>query len=565
MTDASRLLSISSPRSTLSSRMAPMIAAAIAAAACSSQGGTPGAPVDSGVSGGAAGGASGAAPHGGATQGSSAHGGSGNGGTGQPSGATGGVGGAGAGAAMGGFTVNRQVPDWDAELRLPSAQDSNSDPHVFETTLDARVSEIEVVPGKRTPFWSYSGVLPGPFIHVRRGDRAIIHFKNELPEPTTIHWHGLRIPSEMDGTPGHSQPEIEPGQSFTYDFVVPDAGLFWYHPHVNSAKQVGNGLYAPFLVDEEEDKNVTAKLGDELTLVLSDASISESGALEPADSGGDLGTLFGREGNTLLVNGKVQPTLKVRSGLLQRWRIVNTSRARYYQIALKEHRFRRIGGDGGRMEAPVDSDMVVVVPAERSDVLIVPVGEPGTRVPVRWVPYDRGFGTTFARPEQDLFYIEFVGDPVEPPEALPSPQRSIEALDLQGATPVEMELTQNSGTGEPLELGINGIPASRAVPLQAALGETQIWTITNPTIDFAHPFHLHGYFFQVLDEDYRPVHPLEWKDTADVPVKGTLRIGVRFDDRPGMWMYHCHLLDHADAGMMGMVEVGSEMSGHDMH
>ncbi len=176
----------------------------------------------------------------------------------------------------------------------------------------------------------------------------IVHFSNALPQSTTVHWHGMQVPIEMDGVPGASQPPVEPGGSFTYDFVVPDAGLFWYHPHVMSAAQVGFGLYGPLLVEDPDDP---VKVADELVLVLSDIAMDEDGTMHPADSGGILGALLGREGNHVLVNGRIRPTLTVRDGALQRWRIVNSAKSRYFELVLGDGQpFELIGVDGGHME-----------------------------------------------------------------------------------------------------------------------------------------------------------------------------------------------------------------------
>src|SRR5215813_4191543 len=162
-----------------------------------------------------------------------------------------------------------QPPGWDRDLKLREAVDLNPDPKIVEINLDARVAPVEVTPGVRADAWTYDGGIPGPLIRARVGDRVIVHFTNHLPKPTTVHWHGLRIPNSMDGVPDVSQPEVAPGEAFTYDFVVPDAGLFWYHPHVMSAAQVGFGLYGPMLV---EDPKETQQIGvqDDLVVVLSD-------------------------------------------------------------------------------------------------------------------------------------------------------------------------------------------------------------------------------------------------------------------------------------------------------
>jgi FtsP/CotA-like multicopper oxidase with cupredoxin domain len=443
-----------------------------------------------------------------------------------------------------------QPLDWDAAVRLQSATDTNPDPHVFETNLTARVGNVEIVAGKQTPVWSYDGVLPGPLIRLSAGDNLIVHFRNDLPAPTTIHWHGLRIPAAMDGTPGHSQSEVLPGTSFTYEFVVPDPGLYWYHPHVDSAAQVGFGLYGSILVDDPDEP---ASLGDELVLVLSDIAVNDEGGLESPDSGGDFGTIFGREGNVLLVNGRQNPIVEAHAGLRQRWRIVNAAKSRYFQLALKDHSFTRIGGDGGRIEAPIQSEMLVLTPGERADVLVEPHGVPGTTLAVRWVPFDRGYGTTFNRPEEELFRIRLTKDAAATPTPLTSLERTIVPIDTSSATNVSLELTKNDQNGK-LAMGINGIPSWDAMPLQAALGETQMFVVKN-TMDFAHPFHLHGFFFQPLDENNAPIHPLEWKDTIDVPAQKTTKFVVAYDARPGMWMFHCHILDHAEAGMMGMLDL----------
>jgi len=143
--------------------------------------------------------------------------------------------------------------------------------------------------------------------------------------------------------------------------------------------------------------------------------------------------------------------------------------------------------------------------------------------------------------------VELEGTRAETP-ALPEITRSITPLSTVGATPITLSLDQVSVT--PFKLGINGVAFEDSDPIMAEIGETQIWTVTN-TVPFAHPFHLHGFFFQVLS----PAGPLEWKDTFNVPVDGTIQLVVRYDDRPGMWMFHCHILDHADAGMMGSLHV----------
>ncbi len=133
---------------------------------------------------------------------------------------------------------------WADGVKLNELPDLNPDPNIVEVNLVAKLADVEVAPGKVVRAWTYNGGLPGPLIKARVGNRLIVHFRNELDQPTTVHWHGVRVPIEMDGVPGHfAAARSSKGESFDYDFVVRDAALYWYHPHVMSAAQVGFGLY----------------------------------------------------------------------------------------------------------------------------------------------------------------------------------------------------------------------------------------------------------------------------------------------------------------------------------
>jgi FtsP/CotA-like multicopper oxidase with cupredoxin domain len=357
----------------------------------------------------------------------------------------------------------------------------------------------------------------------------------------------------MDGVPLHSQPEVKPGEAFTYDFVVPDAGLYWYHPHVMSAAQVGFGLYGAFLVN---DPNEGFQSPEQHVLVLSDIDVTEKGALEDPETGGSAGMAFGREGNVLLLNGRNHPRVMVKTGVPQRWRIVNAAKSRYFELNPGEgYSFTRIGGDGGFLERSTEHEYLVLAPGERADVFFTPNAAPGTELPMGARLFDRGYGSVEARQGEDLFTMVMADTPAPPPVTLPVVTRTIEPVDQPGANNVLVEFNINqNAANRAFQYVMNGKPLGQFKPVQAKVGETQIWTITNPT-PWSHPFHLHGFFFQVLDADGQPVRPLEWKDTVSVPYKGSVKVIVKYDDRPGMWMFHCHILDHADGGLMGTVQL----------
>ena len=436
------------------------------------------------------------------------------------------------------------------DLSLPTVPDLNPDPRILEINLTAEVARVEVSPGRRVEAWTYNGTLPGPLIRLTVGDRLIVHFTNRLPSPTTVHWHGLRLPIEMDGVPGASQPEVKPGGTFTYDFVVPDAGLYWYHPHVMSAAQVGFGLYGAFLVD---DPSESFKVAEERVLVLSDIDLSEQGRLEDPETGGSTGMAFGREGNTLLVNGRNHPRVSMRSGVTQRWRVVNAAKSRFLDPGVGI-RFTKIGDDGGLQEYSEELDSLVLAPGERADVFYTPTATPGVEYGVHAYLFNRGFGSVEARQSEDLFNIVMADTPAVAPQPHPRVTRAIEAISQAGATQVAIEFGIEQMEDKSFYYTINGKPLDDIVPLKAVVGETQIWKVTNTT-PWSHPLHLHGFFFQVLDKDGKPKRPLQWKDTVSVPLKDSVTLVVRFDDRPGSWMYHCHILDHAEGGLMSAVQL----------
>ncbi len=374
-------------------------------------------------------------------------------------------------------------------------------------------------------------------------------FTNAWPEPTTVQWHGLRVPLRKEWVPGVFQRLSNLGESFTYDFVVPDTGLFWYHPHVMSPAQVGFGLYGALLVEDPDDG---VNVEDELVMVLSDIALNDRGALESAEAGGSIANVFGREGPHVLLNGRKESMLQVRSDAPQRWRIVNAAKSRYFNLDLGGVMFRQIGGDGGLQEYASERDMLLLAPGERADVIVTPRLKTGESIVLRSVLVNRGLFTFEGRfPYDEL--LTLTGANVPPYSGPPPPavRRTIEPLPLAGATKVDLELALDQPPDAAPEYSIRGqLYSARHKTLGARIGETQVWTVTNST-KWSHPLHLHGFFFQVLDDNGVPVRPLAWKDTVDIPFEKTVHLAVRFDDREGVsgaWMLHCHVLDHAEAG-----------------
>jgi FtsP/CotA-like multicopper oxidase with cupredoxin domain len=429
--------------------------------------------------------------------------------------------------------VHEPSPDAAAAYRR-AYEDAQPAPGgaIVRVDLEAREADWQLAPGRAVRAWTFNGQVPGPVIDARVGDVLEVSLTNHLTEPTTLHWHGLRLPAPMDGTDMVQRP-IQPGETFVYRIALLDAGTFWYHSHSNEVVQVRRGMYGALIVRDANEP----VLDRERVLVLSDASVEPNGELSttvPRE---------GRNGNVRLVNGVSEPELVIRGGQVERWRVINASSARYVRFSIGGQPFVALGTGGGLLEAPVPLRDVLLTPGERVDIAVGPF-EPGTVVSIPSEPYDRGFGVG----EAERFATLRVG-PAAPSQALvPERLRVITPLvDGPVAPKREVRFSERADMHGEVDFLINGNLHHRAEPI--VVGELQIWDIVN-TSRLDHPFHLHGFFLQVLERDGSPPPFRSWEDTVNVPAGGRVRIAWMPDDRPGEWMYHCHILEHHAAGMM---------------
>jgi len=415
-------------------------------------------------------------------------------------------------------------------------------PHEIHVELEARETTWEIAPGRTVSAWGYQGMVPGPTIVARVGDTLVARLVNRLPEPTVIHWHGLRLPAAMDGTES-VQRAVQPGESFEYRFVLPDAGTFWYHSHANETVQVERGLYGALVVLGPDEPAFDA---DRL-LVLDDVKIDRRGRIaKPA--------LFdrhtGREGDVLLINGRSEPEYVVAAGQVERWRIVNACSARYVRLSLGGRPFRIIGTDGGLCAEPVTVTETLLTPGDRVELAVGPFDDEGAEIAIESLPYRR---TSMKRPRHHTWGTLRVGPRAASVASIPATLATI--TPLVSAGPIEPTRIVRLGarmTFHGHDWLINGEQHHHDAPVK--VGELQVWDIVNET-GMDHPFHLHGFFFQVIAIDGVPCVPSSWEDTVNVVGKGRVTIAFRPDDRPGRWMYHCHILEHHAAGMMGHFEV----------
>ena len=451
------------------------------------------------------------------------------------------------------------VPPYTGAWDMQKLTDKNPDPSIVEVDIEARVTEVEYLPGKKTPAWAYNGSVPGPLLEAKVGDKVVVHFKNSLPDPTTIHWHGVRVPNNMDGHTLMMNP-VPAGGSFDYSFQVQDAGTFWYHPHVRSDSQVEKGLYGALVVRAASEPMLTS----ERVVMLDDVYLDANGMPMPA--GDMMELMIGRQGNLLLANGKARPILNLRTGERHRVRLINAANARYFRLSLPGHKLTLLGTDGGFIETPRELDELLLVPGERADVVISAAASPSTALDVVTLPYERGHDTG-ALPQANVLRVQYSAEAAVMSPMLPATLTTIATL----PAPVRTRSFMLSEQMMPMTSGHNGHGSSSAstmmpmftingqvypnVPIiSAKLGEVEQWEVmSDEAID--HPFHIHGFSFQVLSREGVPEPIRAWKDTVNIKGKQTLKLAVRFDGFVGKWLYHCHILEHAENGMMGELDI----------
>lgn len=433
---------------------------------------------------------------------------------------------------------------------------ANADP-VKQFALTARPARVRMIGDSHPPteVWCYDGKVPGPEIRVRQGEPVRIVVTNKLAQETTVHWHGIRLPIEMDGVPGISQPPIKPGDSFVYEFTPPDAGTFWYHPHANSLEQLGRGMAGALIVEEPQpiavDRDVVWMLAD--WRLTSKAQIAE-GFGNRMEAG-----MAGRIGNTVTVNGVVSDEEPVRAGERVRLRLVNAAVARIMALRFEGHRPIVVAVDGQPCDPhEPDGGRLLLGPAMRIDAILDMQGEPGRRYRVVDDFYQglEYWLTQLAYGEEPPIKV----DAARPPLTLP--RNPLPEPDLAGAERHDVVLQGGMMGGMRMQRGmwaINGMSMhgdghSNMPPLLTLRrGRSYILRIRNETA-WWHPMHLHGHSFRVLSRDGAPVPHRQWADTVLVAPRQSVEVAF-VAESVGDWMLHCHVTDHQASGMVTILRI----------
>lgn len=423
--------------------------------------------------------------------------------------------------------------------------------------------------GPATALWGFNGTCPGPLLRFKPGDTLDARLLNELPQATTVHWHGLRVPNAMDGVPYVTQAAVMRGSSFHYRFPIVDSGTYWYHPHQSSFEQVSRGLYGAFIVEEERPLEVDR----EVVWILGDFKLGADGQhVEDFGKVLDFGA-GGRIGNTLAIDGTVagaERRLELRPNERVRLRLINAASARIFNLAFAGHEPWVVSLDGQGVQPFRLEGVLQLGPGQRTDLVIDGIAAPAEAYAIS---DRRDEGARIAT-------LAYAGRPAR-----------AKALGAPAAIARNRHVEPNLGKATEhflvFEGGVLGQPSIGLVDGKA-LDTRQImerhgltWTMNytaqhehaqmheplfrfrrnehatlkmiNNT-EFEHPMHLHGHFFKVLALNDRKLANPVWRDTVNIGPRGSCDIAF-VAENVGEWMFHCHILDHAAGGMMGTIAI----------
>lgn len=467
--------------------------------------------------------------------------------------------------------VTASVASWAiGKSKKTSINTQVSLPKIYKSTnglleVDLEASSRPVNLGSKQAYLlSYNGQVPAPRLEAKPGDTVRIRFTNNLSQATNLHYHGLHV--TPNGNADNVFLNIPPKESLTYEFTIPKnhpSGTFWYHPHRHPfvAEQVFGGLAGLFIIRGELDEIPEIKAAKEEFLVLQDFALDENGRIQSPDQ---MAMMRGREGQMLTVSGQINPSLSIASGGLLRLRILNASASRFYRLALENHPFYLIASDGGALTAPIELKELLLSPGERAEVLVRGEKE-AKQYRLLNLPYDRGgmemmggeMGMMGKNSETNpqvlatLIYQDSVSTLALPQKLIP-----LETLP-EPKTVRRIELSMEMAPGKGMVFMFNGKAFDpNQINTQVKLNTVEDWDLVNIDPDrMDHPFHLHINPFQVISRNGQPEPYQAWKDTVLVRGNETVRIRIPFRDFAGKTVYHCHILDHEDLGMMGIINI----------
>lgn len=404
-----------------------------------------------------------------------------------------------------------------------------------------------------TDLYGYNGSMLGPLIELEEGMTVEIAFTNQLDQDTTVHWHGLPVPSDQDGGP---EMPVKPQETHVYRYRLPEgcAGTYWYHPHPlqGVVEQVSHGLAGPLIVRSRQDP---LRHLEELHWVISDISLSENGEVRPYQF---EEWIDGREGDQVLINGQVMPQITLKGTV--RIRVWNCCSARYLHLSIPGALIYQVGSDGGLFAQPAASQSAILLaPGQRAELIVE--GQDGQYALVL-LPYDRH--KMHSPPPDKPLAIGRIDLADAQTIKLPAVLRDIPKLTHDGQVH-EIMLMEHMGklmenhSGRPGRgFWLNGESFDLdRMDLHSQAGKTDKWVFINAT-PMDHPMHIHGGQFQIVESRYGDLIKVPetagWYDTVNLRSGESVTL-LMHQAEPGMRMYHCHILEHEELGMMGNLMV----------
>ena len=489
----------------------------------------------------------------------------------------------GGGLALPLTTLGQSASSETNELRIPPLLDGTMDQGRRHYALNMQAGNTEFFSGVDTATLGLNGNFLGPTVRLRRDEQVTLSVNNSLDEPSTLHWHGLHVPAAADGGPHQV---IPPGTQWDANFKVDqDAGTFWYHSHLEgrTGEQVYRGLAGMMLIEDETSRSLElpSEYGmDDIPLVIQDRNFNADGSFRYTTSRMD--SMLGLFGNTVMVNGTVNPHF-VPTTRKVRFRILNGSNARTYNLVFSDNReMQQIACDGGFLTSPIAMRRLELAPGERCEIVAdFSDGQPVNLISLP-IADDSPFRTTgmmgnmHTMNQQRLHIMA-----IRPQSSLaaspdvPMALGSMPPMEPDSANRLrEFTLTMGMGMGGMGRgrggggrmggmgsmFAINGKAMDmNRIDERIPVGSTEIWEIRNESM-MMHPFHIHHGQFRIISSNNRewPEHEHAYKDTVKVGPGQRVRILMKFDDFADSelpYMYHCHILEHEDAGMMGQFVV----------
>lgn len=413
-----------------------------------------------------------------------------------------------------------------------------------EFSLTAAENEVEIIKGYKTKVWSYNEQVPGPELRITKGDTLRIVLKNSLPDETTIHWHGIRLPNEMDGVPGVTQDPIQPGETFVYEFTPKDTGTYWFHPHVRGAEQLERGLYGSVIIEDPEEKEL---FNSDTVWVLDDWRLDQNAQVDPNFLLPHDVTHDGRWGNVISINGEAQYSQAFNPGERVRLRIINASNARVYNLNFESLDVNIIAVDGNKSAEFSKPQKFDLAPGNRIDVEI--------NMPEKEAVFN--VTDTFTGRKNTIAEIKTTGENIQAPQKRIKENENIKKINNAIDLPVDYEYEFDGGMGMMrrggLQWTINGEAYPDVTTITYEKNGLYRISLKNNSANI-HPMHLHGQFFKVISKNNKDFQEPFLRDTVLVEPNQTVDILLMPKDM-GTWALHCHIQEHAEAGMMTLIKV----------